>query len=86
MLPLMITFVLGLVIFAFGLWRARVIPIWPAVLILVGVAIQAVAPDPVNQFAQGTVGTVAVLWIAGAIVRSTWIAWPATVPRIAATA
>jgi hypothetical protein len=86
LLPLMITFVLGLVILAFGLWRARVIPIWPAVLILAGVAIQAVAPDPVNQLAQGTIGTVAMLWIAGAIVRSTWMARPATAPPIAATA
>jgi hypothetical protein len=84
LLPLMITFVLGLVIFAFGLWRARVTSIWPAVLIVAGAAIQALAPDSVNQFAQGTVGTVAMLWIAGAIFRITWLARPAAVQPIAA--
>jgi hypothetical protein len=83
LLPLMITFVLGLVVFTFGLWRARSIPIWPAVLILAGAGIQAVAPDPVNQIAQGTLGSAAMLWIAGAIVRSTWAARPLTLQPLA---
>jgi hypothetical protein len=84
LLPLMIAFVLGLVIFSLGLWRSRVIPIWPVVLIFAGAAIQAVAPDPVNQLAQGTLGAVAMLWIAGAVVRSTRVASLSTVQPIAA--
>jgi hypothetical protein len=54
------------------------------VLIFAGAAIQAVAPDPVNQLAQGTLGAVAMLWIAGAVVRSTRVASLSTVQPIAA--
>jgi hypothetical protein len=60
---------IGLALVYLGLWRARVVPVWPFVLVLVGSLANIAAPSPVTVLGSVLLACVAGTWTAIRISR-----------------
>jgi hypothetical protein len=68
-LPMMLAFVVGSVLTAAGLWRARLIPVWPVTLMLAAGALDFLGLGTPGEIGKLIVGAIASIWIGVALIR-----------------
>ena len=68
-LPMMLAFVVGSVLTAAGLWRARLIPAWPLALMLVAGVLDFLGLGAPGEIGKLIAGAIASIWIGVALIR-----------------
>src|SRR5262245_53240855 len=68
-LPVMLAYVIGSVLTAVGLWRARLVPAWPVALMLAAGVLGFLGLGAPGEIGKAIVGTTASIWIGVALIR-----------------